>query len=69
MNAGFNPVLAGIAGNFVQGMYAHIQQVIVLVADPDGFLPLSVDLDFLHSCVNSHPVIHVHDIVAGFKVK
>ena len=69
VNFGRGSVFARIARNLVQGMNANIEQIIVPVADSYRFLPLTVDLNFLHAGVFADPVIHVHHVVSRFEIQ
>ena len=69
MNFGWGSVLAGIARNLVQGMNANIKQIVIPVTNSYRFLPLTVDLYFLHAGVFADPVIHVYNVVSRFEIE
>ena len=50
-------------------MNADIEEIIIAVTDPYGFLPLTVDLNFLHAGITAHPMIHMHDEITGFEIQ
>ncbi len=58
---------ACVFGNFVQVVDAHVQQVVVAVHQPHGFLLLAVDVALFHARKTPDAVVHVGHEVAGLQ--
>ena len=59
-----HPLLPGVLGDLVQGVDIDIKNIAVLVNDADGFLHLSVYINFLQAAVDAHTMINMGNKIA-----
>ena len=67
MELGFGAVFAGIFSDFVEGVDADVEDIIVFVNESDGFLDMAVDIYFFEAGVFADTVIDMGDEIAGLQ--